>query len=49
MAGQVADILEDLTLDADVENIVDDLQESFGTVDLDTIDSADIWAVICDE
>src|SRR4051812_37588331 len=49
MAGQVTDILDDVMLDAGVENVVDKLQESFGTVDLDAVDFEDIWAVIRDE
>ena len=46
MAGQVVEIMDDLMLDEDVENVVDKLQESFGTVDLDTIDFTQVCAAI---
>jgi hypothetical protein len=45
MVGQVFDMM----LDGDVENIVDKLQESVGTVDLDTVDFQAIRDVIRDE
>lgn len=49
MVGQVTDMLDDMMLDGDVENIVDQLQETVGTVDLDTVDFDEILAVLRDE